>query len=233
MKRNKELTVIIPVYNESEVILEVIHNWKKVLNRLSIDFLLAVYNDGSTDNTYDLLDSQFKNDKVVSIINKSNSGHGPTILQGYKEHLNSKWLFQIDSDNEISEEYFELLWKERENYDFLIGNRKNRNTPLIRQFISLISRITIRLKFGNSVTDVNCPYRLFRSSKVSEYLKKIPEDTLAPNLIISGLASRLDLTVFELPVKYNLRTTGEVSIKKWKLIKFSIKSFKQTLLFAQ
>lgn len=229
--KNKELIVVIPVYNEQEIIATVIKKWTKLLSDMMIDFEIRVYNDGSKDNTLKTLrdlESKYSN---LKIIDKTNSGHGPTILKGYKESLNAEWIFQIDSDDEIDVTYFPELWNYRNQYDFLIGKRMNRNTPAIRKLISLISRLTISILYGNRVYDVNCPYRLMRTSAVKGFIPSIPDDTLAPNLIIAGMASQKKLAVFQTEVRFKFRTTGEVSIKRWKLIKFSVKSFWQTFLY--
>ncbi len=229
---NKELTVVIPVYNEQEVIGLVIDKWAKLLSSLNINFEIKAFNDGSKDNSLNVLNEVKTTCPNLIVIDKPNSGHGPTILKGYKESLHSEWIFQMDSDDEIAPDYFPELWKNRDNYDFLIGNRKNRNTPKIRQFISLISRITVRIFYGARVFDVNCPYRLMKSEKVKDFIQTIPDNTLAPNLIIAGMTSRRKFNVYQSDVKFELRTTGEVSIKKWKLFKFSVKSFLQTILYS-
>jgi len=229
--KNKELKIVVPVYNEQEIITTVIKKWTKLLSDMRIDYEFRVYNDGSKDNTLEVLrslESQYPN---LKIIDKKNSGHGPTILKGYKESMDAEWVFQIDSDDEIDVTYFPELWNNREQYDFLIGKRMDRNTPAIRKLISLISRLTISALYGNRVYDVNCPYRLMRTSAVKSFILDIPDDTLAPNLIIAGMASRKRLAVFQTEVHFKFRTTGEVSIKRWKLLKFSIKSFWQTFTF--
>ena len=46
-----ELAVVIPVYNEREIIAEVIKDWNNVLEPLSISYSLNLYNDGSKDDT--------------------------------------------------------------------------------------------------------------------------------------------------------------------------------------
>lgn len=228
---SKELTIIVPVYNEQEVIEKVIDKWSKQLSSLNINFEIKAFNDGSRDNTLEMLNKAKGTCPNLMVIDKPNSGHGPTILKGYKESLDSEWLFQMDSDDEIAPDYFSELWNNRKKFDFLIGNRKNRNTPKVRQLISWISRFTIRVFYGSKVFDVNCPYRLMNSNMVKDFIQTIPDDTLAPNLIIAGMASKKKLKVFQKIVKFEVRTTGEVSIKNWKLFKFSVKSFLQTISF--
>ena len=118
-----ELAVIIPVYNEEEVIGTVLDAWLGELNRLDINYEIHVYNDGSKDNTLTILNEYNASNTRVVVHNKVNSGHGPTVLRGYKDNSDIEWIFQIDSDDEIGPESFELLWKKRESYDLLLGRR--------------------------------------------------------------------------------------------------------------
>ena len=77
-----ELSVVIPVYNEEDIISMVIDNWIEKLNQLNINYEIHLYNDGSIDNSLErLLESEKKHSNVV-VHDKPNGGHGPTILQG-------------------------------------------------------------------------------------------------------------------------------------------------------
>ncbi len=229
---NKELCLVVPAYNESGAIKEVIQSWETLLAKLNINFDIHIYNDGSKDNTLEILTAEAKNYENLFIHDKKNSGHGPTILLGYNENVNNyEWIFQIDSDNEMSPNDFSKLWEKRAKYDFLVGRRDQRIQPASRRIVSQISRIVVRILFGKTIWDVNSPYRLMRTSSFSPIYKKIPADTLAPNLLVSGLAGKNKLRLYEVPVRHHCRTTGEVSIQKWKLFKFSLRSFLQTFYF--
>lgn len=226
-----ELNVIIPVYNEEGAINIVLEKWSKELDRLGINFKIHAYNDGSKDNTLKILNECASNNNKITVHDKVNSGHGSTILLGYKENCYSDWLFQIDSDDEMGPESFEELWNKRNDYDFLIGSRTERDNPLSRKLITLLSRLTVWIMYGRGVKDVNSPYRLMKCELFKSYYDLIPANTFAPNVIISGICGMNKLRVYEIPVKYTFRTTGEVSIKKFKLLKSALKSFIQTIFF--
>lgn len=228
----RELTVVIPVYNEEEIIQEVIADWDKHLKVLNIDYIVNIYNDGSTDNTKVQLESLKSNYKNLEIHHEKNSGHGPTILNGYLDGLDSKWLFQIDSDNEISASNFSQFWKVKDNFDFLVGYRIDRESPMVRKFITMVSNTIVGLFYGFGIKDCNVPFRLMRVQAFKEHIESIPKNTFAPNIIISGLALKNKLRVKNIPVKYRFRKTGKVSINKLKLLKVSVLSFKQTILYA-
>ncbi|WP_413578488.1 glycosyltransferase family 2 protein [Bdellovibrio sp. HCB290] len=226
---SKDLSVVMPVYNEEECISQVVEKWVVALDKLNISYDINVYNDGSKDQTLAALNSAAQKFPTLKVNDKKNSGHGPTILLGYKNSTNYQWIFQIDSDDELGPEKFAELWADRANYDFLIGQRDGRFSPLPRKIISLISRWVVWVFYGTGVWDVNSPYRLMRAEKFKPVYNEIPADTFAPNVIITGMACKKKMRIKEIQVPYKDRQTGEVSIKKWKLFKAAVKSFRQTI----
>ena len=135
----KELTVVIPVYNEEEIIQEVVNDWVSTLTKMQIEYDINIYNDGSKDNTLAKLTELGRNNKSVKVIDKKNSGHGPTILRGYKQ-CDTEWVFQVDSDNEMRSEHFSKIWGLRQDYDLILGRRENRISPFSRKIVSFISK---------------------------------------------------------------------------------------------
>lgn len=226
---NIQLSVVMPVYNEEGAIGGVLIKWAKEFRRLGISFQIHVYNDGSTDNTLAILNKIAEETKELVIHNEPNRGHGPTILKGYRENSDAEWIFQIDSDDEIGTEWFEDLWRNTSGHDFLLGNRNRPRQPLSRKIVSCISRVVVKMLYGNKVCDVNSPYRLMKGRIFKKVFRLLPDTTFAPNVIISGVVSLRNLRCYEIAVDHQERTTGEVSIKKWKLFKASVKSLLQTI----
>ena len=231
------LCVVMPVYNEEAAIGGVLEKWAKALNALKIDYVIRPYNDGSKDASLAVMREFVRQhpEAHVEVRDKPNGGHGHTILTGYREAAADgfDWLFQIDSDDEMGPEKFGELWTCRVDYDFLVGIRDGRVQALPRKIISFVSRCCVWLFYGRkTIWDVNTPYRLMRVSAFKEILKAIPLTTFAPNVILSGMVARKNLRFFETRVPQHDRTTGEVSIKKWKLMKAAMKSFWQTILFS-
>lgn len=228
------LCVVMPVYNEQEAIGPVLEKWAMALDDLGIDYVIRPYNDGSKDNSLAVMRAAAEQLPRVEVRDKKNGGHGNTILTGYRDAATDgfDWCFQIDSDDEMGPEKFGELWERRDDYDFLVGIRDGRIQQLPRKIISFVSRLCVRIFYGKSVWDVNTPYRLMRISAFKDFYAAIPLATFAPNVILSGLAARNRLRCCEIRVPQHDRTTGEVSIKKWKLFKAAARSFAQTIAFA-
>lgn len=228
------LCIVMPVYNEEEAIGPVLQKWSTALDALGVDYTIRPYNDGSKDNSLKVMRDIATGLPHVDVRDKVNGGHGNTILTGYREAAADgyDWVFQIDSDDEMGPEKFGEHWAKRNDYDFLVGYRDGRKQALPRKVVSFVSRLCVRIFYGKTIWDVNTPYRLMRVTKFKPFYDAIPLTTFAPNVILSGLVARHKLAFFEMPVPQHDRTTGEVSIKKWKLLKAAARSFWQTIAFS-
>jgi len=225
-----DVAVVMPVYNEAECIGAVITSWLDQLGCMGLSFIIIVLNDGSRDGTADAL-AAYADTPEVRIVNKENSGHGPTILQGYAAAVQEAlWVFQVDSDNEMEARYFEDIWNARQGCDAVIGLRDGRRQAPARKIVSAVSRLTVSILYGSGIRDVNCPFRLFRSPELEPLLHRIPADTFAPNVALSGLFVLYKKAVRNIPVPHADRTTGDVSIKKWKLLRAAVRSCLQTVV---
>lgn len=233
---SRELAVIMPVYNEEAAVGGVLDDWVRMLDALGVDYTIFPFNDGSRDTSLPvLLRKEEEYPGRIRVRNKANSGHGPTILQGYREACDEgyEWIFQVDSDGEMTPDSFAGLWSRREDYDFLAGIRKGRKQVFLRKAMSVFSRASVKLLFGKGgIYDVNVPYRLMRASAFAGIFRNIPDDAFAPNVLIAGAAAKKRLRCFEIPVPQHDRTTGEVSLKKWKALRAAVLSFTQLLEFA-
>jgi glycosyltransferase involved in cell wall biosynthesis len=223
-----DLVVVMPVYNEEGCIEQVVRAWAAMLACEAPNHLILVLNDGSTDQTARRLEPLTVGLRV-EVLHKANSGHGPTILVGYRRAATlAPWVFQVDSDNELSPDHFPKLWRERERYDFLFGVRQGRNAPWARRIVTAVARGCVALLFKPGVRDVNVPYRLMRAGALLRCIQGLPNDTFAPNVIVSGRCARLGYRIFQTPIAFERRRTGEVSIKRWKLLRAAARAFRQT-----
>lgn len=225
-----DLCAVMPVYNEEEIVGSVAESWLGVLDGLGIDYELVAIVDGATDSSEQILRAVAERHRRLVVDVKPNSGHGPTILRGYRRGVTTAdWVFQTDSDDEMPAASFGELWEIRHNADGVIGIRTSRNQSPGRRAISKLARLTTRVAFGCRLADVNCPYRLMRSSALAPLLAPIPDDTFAPNVVLSGMLARSGARLAEVPVPHRDRTTGAVSILGWRALRAAVRSFGQTV----
>ena len=208
----KDVAVVIPVFNEEKLIGECINEWLNVLDSVNLNYEILIIDDGSSDATISIVE-RYRDNQNIQLIIKQNEGHGPTILAGYKRAVGiAEWVFQADSDNEINPNQFSALWSRRQGQDAVIAWRQGRDQTTVRGLVTFFARVTTKVLFRCHLRDVNIPFRLFRSETLTILLEKIPSDTFAPNIALSGALSLMNFQVEECPVVFNERIVGESSL---------------------
>jgi glycosyltransferase involved in cell wall biosynthesis len=231
------LAVVIPVYNESEVIEEVIRSWGDLLRGYlpaDTNFRITVINDGSKDKTGEILDGLRTKLPYLQVVHQKNGGHGNAVLNGYRKALEDKpeWVFQVDSDNQFSPTDFPKLWERRNESRFILGYRQKRYDEANRLLITRIVRMVNLTLFGVYIVDSNIPYRLIKGDYLPHLIASLPKDPFAPNIFLAVLAKLDGNDLMSIPVTHKERETGQVSIIKWKLLKVCMRTVKELTNFS-
>ena len=209
---------------------KVIDDWSEVCDRLAIDFRIVIYDAGSTDGTLAIVEEKMARDQLRRLDLRIRPGlaHGPSVLMGYRDSV-AQWVFQVDSDDAFGTSEFELLWARREEFDVLLGCRVGRQSNWARRLVTATSRLVVRRMFRSPVTDANSPYRLMRASALGPLLVLLPDDAIAPNVIISGLAGYSRLRIFQTEVRDVGAPVGTAGLDKFKLWRVAVQSFVQVI----
>lgn len=226
--KDKKIIVVIPVYNEEEIINTVIKN---LMNKLiNFNFKILVLNDGSIDNTIHKLEA-YKSDDRIIIINKENEGHGQTLVKGYNLTLKMDvdYVMQIDSDDQIPIHELEKLTIHTSNYNFILGYRYNRSDSLIRIIITNLLKIIILIRHRVYIKDSNIPFRLISKDFLKNNLHKV-QNSKVPNILLSILAAKKS-DIKQVKTYHKKRDTGVESLRNFKLIFFCLQSFIEVLFF--
>ena len=228
----ENLSLVIPLYNESACLPGLIAELDDVIVKIDANTSVFMINDGSKDNTGEILDELAKTRSWLKVINKTNSGHGPTIYLGYQKAIEAKadWVFQCDSDQQIPLKELVNLWQQRKSGTTILGVRANRQDPGERLLVSSILRLAIKVLFNVSVRDANCPFRLFPANALKMFLGHIPSNTFAPNVFISIMA-KSSMNVQETYVSHLPRMAGENSINRINLLKVCLRCANQLMNF--
>lgn len=231
-----KLYIIIPAYNEQYTIADVIEQWYSVVEKVGNSSRLVIIDDGSSDNTSNIILNKIrggvKSKSQLVLLSKSNSGHGATVLYGYKYALKkgADYVFQTDSDGQTNPDEFWKFWKERRNFDIIIGNRNNRKDGLSRIFVTKILKAVIRICFKCSVTDANAPFRLMSSKTLKENLRYIPKDFNLSNVILSVVYVKRKMRVKFIPITFKERQGGVNSINLRKILKIGINALRDFII---
>ncbi|MDD3412716.1 MAG: glycosyltransferase family 2 protein [Lachnospiraceae bacterium] len=223
-----KLYIVIPAYNEEATINQVIDDWYPVVEKIGEESRLVIIDDGSKDHTYEQLESAAKTRPQLVAMTKPNGGHGATILFGYDFAVNqgADYIFQTDSDGQTLPAEFPPFWKERKNYEMIVGHRNHRKDGASRVFVTKVLKLVIRLCFHVDVVDANTPYRLMETKTLKEQLKLIPNDFFLTNVLINVIYTKKCLNVKYVPITFRPRQGGVNSINMRRIIKIGKQAFK-------
>lgn len=148
---------------------------------------LVIINDGSKDNTLSLLKELEVDMPLLTVLDKTNSGHGATLLYGYHYALEqgADYIFQTDSDGQTLPEEFAVFWENREKFDAVIGYRNHREDGASRVFVTKVLKLVLRMIFGVKVTDANTPFRLMTRDVLSRYIGEVPHNFNLTNVLLT------------------------------------------------
>ena len=228
MSNTDNIYIVMPAYNEEENIENVVKDWIKIVDSIGNGSKLVVVNDGSKDNTLELLNNlKLKN---LIVLNKANSGHGPSLIYGYDFAIskNPTYIFQTDSDGQTLSSEFWSFWENRNKYDVIIGYRKNRKDGFSRKIVTKTLKLVLKLIFREDIVDANTPFRLMKTEILKEKITKVPEDFFLSNVLLSVLFEK-DKKIkinYEL-ITFRPRQGGINSINLKRIIKIGFKALKE------
>jgi len=216
-----------PVYNEEAAIVAAVDDVAQWVLALVPESELVVVDDGSRDGTGPLLDAAASGDPRIRVIHQPNGGHGAALLTGLKA-ARGEYIFLIDSDRQIPLDNFKTAWTEViTGRDAVFGVRRRRYDPVLRLYLSRLIRHSVNVLFRVNLSDANAPYKLFRRGIWAEARDCVPDGTLAPSLFLAIAAKSRGYNILEIDVTHKERDTGEVTLRKFKLLKFCARGLAQ------
>jgi len=221
-----------PAYNEAENIEDTIKQWYPVVEKVNAlpdcQAIIAIANDGSKDNTYEVMQSMKKDGAypLLEPLNKKNGGHGQTVLYLYRYALENgaDYVFQTDSDGQTNPEEFWQMFEHRHKYDFQIGYRQNRQDGMSRIFVTKTLRLVVWLMFHEWVTDANTPFRLMQKDKLKAIMDVIPQDYFLCNVAISAIGVKWHYKIKFYKITFKPRQGGVNSINMKRIFKIGWKA---------
>ncbi|MCL1882625.1 MAG: glycosyltransferase family 2 protein [Defluviitaleaceae bacterium] len=212
-------SVVIPAYNEEEVIGETYKRLTNVMQKMNEPYELIFINDGSTDKTAELIANYCAKDTSALLINFSrNFGHMPAISAGMS-YARGEAIFIIDADLQDPPEIFpEMAQKWLEGFHVVYGKRQK------RQGESFFKKISAKIfyRFIRKMTSVDMPvdtgeFRLI-DKKVCAAVNRLPEK----NRYIRGLVSWVGFRQTAIMYTRQERFAGKTKYPLRKMIAFAI-----------
>lgn len=163
---NKQISVVIPVYNEVESLPTLYGQLISVLAKFS-PYEIVFIDDGSTDGSTEYLRALAENEESVVLIQfHRNYGKAACLAEGFK-FAEGNYVVTMDGDlQDDPEEIPNLVHKLEEGFDLVSGWKKNRKDPWSKKFPSKFFNMITRLFTGVKIHDFNCGLKIYKKAVV-------------------------------------------------------------------
>ena len=232
--RVNELSIIIPCYNEGAKVISNIEKINHFLfkNKIS-DFEIIVVNDGSSDNTKEVL-NKFLDTHLIKELKyvgyDKNKGKGGAVKEGIK-NSNGKWVLFMDADLSTDLNAILDVIKNKDKYDVIIGSRRHKDTVLakkqncIRRIIGKACSIITNMIIPLNLLDTQCGFKAFEGNFAREMINKQQLNGFAFDVEYLYISKLKNKKILEIGVTWENDEDSKVSV-----LKSSIRFFKDLLI---
>lgn len=164
------ISAFFPCYNDAKTIGKLVTDTDRILKRISRDHEIIVVNDGSFDNSSQVLKDWQQKIKALRVINhQKNRGYGGALKSGFRA-VRKELIFYTDGDGQYDVSELPLLLAcLTPDIDVVNGIKIQRQDNNLRIFVGNAYKSIVRNLFDLPVYDVDCDFRLIRN----KYMKKI------------------------------------------------------------
>ncbi|MBI5065270.1 glycosyltransferase family 2 protein [Candidatus Woesearchaeota archaeon] len=211
-EEKKSISVIVPCYNEGKSVSQTLDRINEIFKKSTVDFEVIVVNDGSKDNTAQVLENYSGKIKIAT--NHPNKGYGASLKKGISISKYD-WIAIVDADGTYPIEDFKSLLEFIPAYDMVVGARtKNASIPLLRRPAKLFLTKLARYLTGRKIPDLNSGMRVFHKRIFQRFEPLFPDGfSFTTTITMSCLTN--EYSVKFIPIEYYKRE-GKSSIKPLK-----------------
>ena len=166
-----DISVIVPLFNEAESLPELAAWIQRVMKENNFSYEIIFINDGSTDNSWDVIEELSKKDSNIHGIKfRRNYGKSPALYCGF-ERAQGDVVITMDADLQDSPDEIPTLYRmvAKEGYDLVSGYKKKRYDPLSKTIPTKLFNATARRVSGiKNLHDFNCGLKTYRKDVVKD-----------------------------------------------------------------
>lgn len=210
-QQNSALSLIIPCYNEAEVLPLVLPKITSFCQERGCDLILV--NDGSKDATGMIIAQAARNHGFAKVIHhKLNRGYGGALKSGLKASRTEYSVF-MDADGQHLLSDVDNLHKRivKEDADMIVGSRKGQPGNKFRSLGKAIIRFIAKLMMTVPIYDINSGMKIFRTELGQKYLHLYPDSMAFSDIICLVFLHNRHL-VLEEPISIQSRKGGKSTI---------------------
>ena len=164
-----DISVIVPLFNEAESLPELYAWIQRVMNENKFSYEVIFINDGSTDNSWQVIqDLKAKSENVRAIRFRRNYGKSPALFCGF-ERAEGEVVITMDADLQDSPDEIPELYRMvmEDGYDLVSGWKQKRyDNTFTKNIPSKIYNATARKVTGLKLHDMNCGLKAYRKEVI-------------------------------------------------------------------
>jgi len=215
----RDLSVVLPVYDEARVLEPTFAELIPHLERLGKDFEIVCVDDGSTDGSWEILERLAAADERVRIERlPENRGKGAAVRKGMLLAEGELVLFMDADLSTPLEEMTGFLGALESGYEVVIGNRRapgsriTRHQPWIRETLGRGFTVLTRLALAPGVHDFTCGFKGFRREAAKKIFERSTLNGWAFDAELVVIAHSLGLKLAQVPVAWHDKEGTKVRI---------------------
>ena len=216
----RELSIVIPAFNEAKNLREVIRKMVAELGQSGISYEIRIVNNGSTDNSREVIDELCLNyPRVVGIEIPKNIGYSNGILVGL-EGAHAEVLGWAHADGQVDPHDIVRLYRgmREGNYPLAKAVRKIRHESAFRHFQSNTYYLIFQTLFRSPYRDVNGTPRLMTREAAAKLQLSSRDWFLEPEFVIKSLRHKMPM--YEVETVWHSRASGLTRARLWTGLEF-------------
>ncbi len=222
------LSVVLPAYNEVEIIAKTIADVRDTLQAWGLDFEIVVVDDGSMDGTGDLVTAIAATIPQVRLVRHAvNQGYGAALVSGFGA-ASKELTFFMDSDGQFTIENLVTFFSFIDDYDAVIGYRVDRQDTWMRKLNAWGWKMLVGFVFAVYVRDIDCAFKLLRTDFLHEHPLETRGAMLNAELLYK--LQQAHCTYKEIGVQHLPRRTGRATGAKLSVI---LRAFRELFTYAR
>lgn len=200
-----DISVIVPLLDEEESLVELSNELRKVLSAMNVRYEVIFVDDGSTDKSLQVLRQIHRNNYRMKVISfRRNYGKSAALSVGF-QHALGNIVITMDADlQDDPSEIPNLVKQIRAGYDLVSGWKRKRYDPLAKTIPSRFANFVTRLFTPVKIHDFNCGLKAYRKEVVKDI--KIYGELHRYIPVLAGLHG---YTVSEIVVQHHARKFGK------------------------
>ncbi len=195
-----------PAFNEASNLPTLLETATKIGDQLGVAFEIVIVDDGSRDESADVLEAwRARDPRVRCVQHLRNQGYGAALRAGLRK-ARGELVFFSDADLQFDLREIAELLAHANDADIVAGYRAPRRDPWARRLIARVWGAIVDTLFGLRVRDIDCAFKVFRR----EVVEALPIESIGAfvNTEILVRARAAGFTIRQVPVTHRPRRSG-------------------------